>query len=447
MNEMKPSGVAWIGEIPSDWSAGRFKTVLSRNDGGVWGDDPKDDGRDSVVFRSTEQTVDGRWRISEPALRDLRDVSNKSNSLLAPGDLLITKSSGSLLHIGKTSLFEDNTYRGDCYYSNFMQRLRVSNECYPKFYWYVLNSSVARDQFEYLQNATIGLGNLSSESIGALRVPFPSMSEQKAIADRLDAETAKIDQAISLLQRELETLEQLKKSLIYEAVTKGLDPTVPMRSSGVDWIGDIPEHWSITRLSTKVTKVGSGKTPLGGADTYVDEGIPLIRSQNIFDGELHLDDAVRIDASTELGMHSTRVRSGDVLLNITGASIGRSCVVPGGVGVANVNQHVCIIRPYQSQILPLFLHYLWSTVGQEWVFQNQNGATREALTFQEIRSAIFPIPDLPTQQHIVTQVQEQLAKLNLIQSSKEEQLRILNQQRASLIFEYVTGKRRVSEVA
>lgn len=278
------------------------------------------------------------------------------------------------------------------------------------------------------------------------RIPLPQKREQILIMAVLNSETAKIDRAIDLLQQELDTLDQLKKSMIHEAVTKGLDPTVPMKPSGVEWIGDIPEHWSITRLSTKVTKVGSGKTPLGGADTYVDEGIPLIRSQNIFDGELHLDDAVRIDASTELGMHSTRVRSGDVLLNITGASIGRSCVVPGGVGVANVNQHVCIIRPDQSQILPLFLHYLWSTVGQEWVFQNQNGATREALTFQEIRSAIFPIPDLPTQQHIVTQVQEQLAKLNLIQSSKEEQLRILNQQRASLIFEYVTGKRRVSEV-
>ncbi|MFR9957008.1 restriction endonuclease subunit S [Corynebacterium striatum] len=290
--------------------------------------------------------------------------------------------------------------------------------------------------------------HLLADGIEKALLPLPDSTEElRAIVSVLDAETFKIDRAVDLLRQQLEALELIKKSLIYEAVTKGIDPSVRMKPSAVEWIGDIPEHWHIDRISNVTTRVGSGKTPLGGADTYVDEGIPLIRSQNILDGELHLDDAVRIDELTELSMIATRVRPGDVLLNITGASIGRSCVVPESIGIANVNQHVCVIRPDLTSIDSTFLHYLWSTLGQEWVFRNQNGATREALTFREIRAATFPVPSISTQRRIVEKVQKDLLALNQTLSIKRQQLSLLNEQRRSLIFEYVTGKRRVSGVA
>ncbi|HCG3011775.1 TPA: restriction endonuclease subunit S [Corynebacterium striatum] len=280
--------------------------------------------------------------------------------------------------------------------------------------------------------------HLLADGIEKALLPLPDSTEElRAIVSVLDAETFKIDRAVDLLRQQLEALELIKKSLIYEAVTKGIDPSVRMKPSAVEWIGDIPEHWHIDRISNVTTRVGSGKTPLGGADTYVDEGIPLIRSQNIFDGELHLDDAVRIDELTELSMIATRVRPGDVLLNITGASIGRSCVVPESIGIANVNQHVCVIRPDLTSIDSTFLHYLWSTLGQEWVFRNQNGATREALTFREIRAATFPVPSISTQRRIVEKVQKDLLALNQTLSIKRQQLSLLNEQRRSLIFEYV----------
>lgn len=451
MNEMKPSGVAWIGEIPSDWSAGRFKTVLSRNDGGVWGDDPKDDGRDSVVFRSTEQTVDGRWRISEPALRDLRDISNKSNSLLAPGDLLITKSSGSLLHIGKTSLFEDNTYRGDCYYSNFMQRLRVSSECYPKFYWYVLNSSVARDQFEYLQNATIGLGNLSSESIGALRVPFPSMSEQKAIADRLDTETAKIDQAISLLQQELDTLDRLKKSVIHEAVTKGLDPTVPMKPSGVEWIGDIPESWECKRLkyvleeSSNNLRVG----PFGSAistDDYTDEGYWLYNQRCVLDQNFETNN-VRIKPVKYRELSSFRVFPGDMLITTRG-TIGRLAVVPDDAPEGVLHPCVIRFRINAEHLMPSYLKYVFNEtdVAISQLSDLSNATTIDVVYSSNLVAVRIPIPSASEQHAIADYLDSKCETLDKALAAKRGQIEVLRKQRQSLVYEYVTGKRRVSEV-
>lgn len=114
------------------------------------------------------------------------------------------------------------------------------------------------------------------------RIPIPLLHEQRLIANVLDDKLAKIDQAMSLLRRELETMEQLKKSLIYEAVTKGLDPTVPMRPSGVDWIGDIPEHWEAKKLKF-IANFGSGTTPDSGDYSYYDDGeIPWIQSGDLY---------------------------------------------------------------------------------------------------------------------------------------------------------------------
>ena len=113
------------------------------------------------------------------------------------------------------------------------------------------------------------------------RIPIPLLHEQRLIANVLDDKLAKIDQAMSLLRRELETMEQLKKSLIYEAVTKGLDPTVPMKPSGVDWIGDIPEHWEAKKLKF-IANFGSGTTPDSGDYSYYDDGeIPWIQSGDL----------------------------------------------------------------------------------------------------------------------------------------------------------------------
>ena len=147
-------------------------------------------------------------------------------------------------------------------------------------------------------------------------------------------------------------LKEKRTALVSRAVTKGLDPDVPMKDSGVEWLGEIPAHWYVKRLKHLAGKIGSGKTPRGGAEGYINDGIMLIRSQNVHFGGLHLTDVVYIDTATDSGMAGSRVREGDVLLNITGASLGRCCVARLEGSDANVNQHVCIIRSDQRGITP-----------------------------------------------------------------------------------------------
>ena len=134
----KDSGVEWLGKVPEHWEIKPFKWFIDRNDGGVWGDDP-DGASDTIVLRSTEQTVDGNWKLDDPALRKLSQADREFGTLKA-GDLLVTKSSGSSLHIGKTSLVTPEIEDLGCCYSNFMQRIRVKSSIIPRLAWFVMNN-------------------------------------------------------------------------------------------------------------------------------------------------------------------------------------------------------------------------------------------------------------------------------------------------------------------
>ena len=166
-------------------------------------------------------------------------------------------------------------------------------------------------------------------------------------------------------------------------------------------VGVIPEDWEVGTLSEITQKIGSGITPTGGEQTYKTEGRPFIRSQNGGWGKLLLDDVAFIDGTTHATFPETEVALEDVLLNITGASIGRSAVADSRVAHGNVNQHVCIIRAIPSRLEPHYLnHFLLSWEGQRRISSFQTGGNRQGLNFGQIRSICLPLPSPPEQRAI-----------------------------------------------
>lgn len=163
----------------------------------------------------------------------------------------------------------------------------------------------------------------------------------------------------------------------------------------------MPQHWKLENLGEVLRFVGSGITPKGGKSVYKDSGIPFIRSQNVYPNELKLDDIAFIDEATHTSMSRSIVLEHDVLLNITGASIGRCTFVPSGFGEANVNQHVCILRSDDTRLNYQYLTaFMNSSLGQQQVFGEQAGQTREGLNYQQIRQFVIPVPSLPEQRKI-----------------------------------------------
>ncbi len=178
--DMRDSGIPWLGNVPIHWTTRRLKTNLCRNDGGVWGEDFDPDG--TVVLRSTEQTVGGDWKIDDPARRSL-SVSERAGAMLAEGDLVITKSSGSDLHIGKTSIVTAEVAALGCCFSNFMQRLRCDGRTSPRFAYYILNSPIGREQMVYGSNTSTGLANLNGGVIGNIVARGPLSPSRRRLRD------------------------------------------------------------------------------------------------------------------------------------------------------------------------------------------------------------------------------------------------------------------------
>ena len=185
--------------------------------------------------------------------------------------------------------------------------------------------------------------------------------------------------------------------------------------------------------------IRSGKTPSGGAENYLDSGIPLIRSQNVhFDG-LRLDDVAFIDASMDHDLRASRLVAGDVLLNITGASIGRCCVFPKSIGAANVNQHVCAIRPKPALIDSGFLSAFLSSAVTQWLIKSgENGTSREGLTFEQIGNFTLLLPPMDEQRTIATFLDRETARLDGLIEKRRRMITLLHEKRSSLITQAVT---------
>jgi type I restriction enzyme, S subunit len=228
----KDSGVEWLGEVPAHWEAHQLRRLLVCNDGGVWGDEGSDD--DTVVLRSTEQRIDGVWSIHDPARRKLTE-QERSASLLREGDLVVTKSSGSSQHIGKTSYVTADIASLGCCFSNFMQRLRLQDKDYARWVFYTMNNRVGREQLSYLSSTTTGLANLNGTLIGLVRLAIPTKSEIRPILSFLDRETARLDTLIARQEQLIALLQEKRQALIAHAVTKGLCPTRRCRTAG--WSG------------------------------------------------------------------------------------------------------------------------------------------------------------------------------------------------------------------
>jgi type I restriction enzyme S subunit len=210
------------------------------------------------------------------------------------------------------------------------------------------------------------------------------------------------------------------------------------KPSGVEWLGEVPAHWSLSRLGYICKKIGSGKTPSGGSDTYCADGVVFIRSQNVYDEGLFLDDVVYITAETDEEMAGTRVHGGDILLNITGASLGRTCVVPSEFAPANVNQHVCIIRLIDGPSRAFVAMAMKSEETKSQINATQNGAAREGLNFTQVSKLVLPCLPPAEQALIATFLEDETSKIDALIAEQERLIALLAEKRQAMISQAVT---------
>ena len=360
-----------------------------------------------TYLRITDISEEGNF-LSEGKVSVDREVT--ANDYLSEGDIVLARTGAS---VGKSYKYRKKD--GELVFAGFLIRVkpnpkRLNSELLFQF----LATSNYR---EWVRAVSVRSGQPGINGTQYSNMPIylpPRVEEQQKIASCLFS----LDELITAHSDKLEALKNHKKGLMQNLFPQKGQKVPNYRFPGFEKDGE----WKFELLGSKTIKVGSGITPRGGAKNYKSKGRPFVRSQNVGWGCLILDDIVYIDEETHYTFSTTEIEKDDVLLNITGASIGRSAVASEKIKGGNVNQHVCIIRT-TNELNPFFLNqFLISKIGQNQIDSFQAGGNRQGLNFGQIRSFSIPQPPDTKEQQKISSGLSALDELITAQSEKIEQL-------------------------
>lgn len=428
----KNSGIEWIGEIPRDWNVVTLKRVFSDRCGGAWGEDAKSDEFDRICIRiadfdyskmSVKKDIEYTKRNYNP------DVIAKLT--LQKNDILIEKSGGGeQTPVGRTIIFNEEF---KALYANFMDRLRVRVNNSPKFIQYTLNSFYQNGiTYQYIKQTT-GIQNLDLTNLLAKEyIVLPRKIEQQQIADYLDKKCGEIDRVVETQKDIIEKLKEYKQSVITEAVTKGLDKSAPLKDSGIEWIGKIPQHWNINR----------GKNVLTLLKREVENNMEVITCFR--DGQVTLRSNRREDGFTfadkECGYQGIFV--GDLVIHGMDGFAG-AIGISDSKGKGSPVLNVC--NPKNNYSARYICYYLRMLASQNIFVALATGIRERScdLRWQKIANLLFILPSIDEQQQIVKYLDKKCSEIDSAISDKEQLIEKLAEYKKSLIYECVTGKRKV----
>ncbi len=340
----------------------------------------------------------------------------RPESYCVEGDIIFADASEDVDDVGKSieivSLHDEKLLSG----LHTLLARQKKKKLITGFGGYLFKSNAIRQQIKRESQGAKVLG-ISAGRLSSINVTYPiNKKEQQKIADCLSS----LDQLIAAHTKKHEALQRYKKGLLQNLFPAEGESVPKLRFPEFRGKGE----WDTVKLGDKTNKIGSGKTPKGGNKNYKVTGRPFVRSQNIGWGCLILDDVAYIDEETHSSFLATEIKKDDVLLNITGASIGRSAVANQLIAGGNVNQHVCIIRAKEKKLNPFFLNlFLMSQRGQNQIDGFQAGGNRQGLNFGQIHSFSIPIPPKLGEQQKIADCLSSIDKLITTQSQKIKALK------------------------
>ena len=362
------------------WKALPLSDVVEHTIGGVWGAESGTDEVEVTVVRSTEFTKRGYLNFETGVSRSIKLSQLKSRELKV-GDILLEKSGGGPDQPVGRVVYVTGEIPSKFVCSNFVQLVRPNSKIVePLFLFHIMWQWHAINRTLEFQAQTTGIRNLRTPDYLEQEINLPPLPEQKRIVDLISS----VDSYIEALQQQLESAKRSRNAFIESQILELSDSSL----------------FSLKNLSTKI---GSGATPRGGEEVYIETGVNLIRSQNVHDSNFVMSGLVAIEDSAAKALDNVTVEEGDVLINITGASVTRCCVVDSTILPARVNQHVAIIRSDKAKILPKYL-VLVLTSNEVKGFLNDiagTGSTRQALTKTHLEDLEIAVPSISKQAAII----------------------------------------------
>lgn len=415
MRQMKDSGIEWIGEIPEGWEVRKVKKIFSIVNGSTPKSDYSDFWDGDIIWVTPAEMSDDIY-IIDNSKRKLTTLGYTScgTTLVPKNSILIS----SRAPIGQVAL------AGNKLCTNQGCKALVSNdEISEKFFCYFFK--IQSSALNSLGKGTTFL-ELSSSELGNFIVPYPPLEEQQRIADYLDAKCAHIDQCLELTRQSMEKLRAYKLSCITEAVTKGLDPDVPLKDSGVPWIGQIPVGWTLSSVRWEFENLDGRRKPISAENrTCSDAAYDYYGASGIID---KIDDFIFDETLILIGEDGANL----ALRNLPLVYIAK--------GKYWVNNHAHILKPYNTNNLYYMAYQLECVDLTNYI----TGSTQPKLTQSNLSKIPVVCPPLPEQERIAAYLDKKCARIDALLEEKQALLDKLAEYKKSLIFECVTGKREVT---
>lgn len=425
MIEMKSSGTVWLGEIPKDWKLSKISSIYELRTTKV---SDKDYPPLSVTMQGIVPQLDS---VAKTNAHDDRKLVKK-------GDFAINSRSDRRGSCGVSD------YDGSVSLINTVMKPR--DEMNPDYYnWLFHTTQFADEFFKWGHGIVADLWTTNWQDMKNIDIPVPSLKEQKKIAYYLNGLVPEIDTLHSDIEKQIEILEEYKKSVITEAVTKGLNPDVEMKDSGIKWIGKIPKAWSVPAIKYVVKNLVCG---VAATPEYVDEseGVLFLSAQNIQNDKIDLSIKKYIPYSLHKKLtKNIKPQKGDILQVRVGASIGKAAIVDIDEEFS-VYVSLSLIK-VNEKILNTYMKYYLSTNAfrkNAELFIDFAG-TQGNLNVADLKNMRLPLPSLEEQKEISDYLDEKCLVLDQIINDTRLQLEILDEYKKSLIYEYVTGKKEVPD--
>lgn len=435
--KMKPSGIDWIGDIPNNWETSRIKYHYQISLGKML-QPIQENSTDTLEHYMCSANI--TWAgVDTSILKQMWfSPAEKKQYRLLDGDLLVSEGGD----VAVSCIWRNEL--DECYLQNAVHRVRQNALSDNRFIYYWLFFLKNYGIVDLICNkATIA--HFTKEKFGELPICIMSIDEQVAIADFLDKECAQIDSIAADLEKQIELLQQYKKSLITETVTKGLNKSVPMKDSGIEGVGKIPSHWKVNRLKyAAVVKTGPFGTQLSASE-YSDEGIPVINVKNIGYGTIIEDDLDYVPDEVCQRLTQHQLQLGDIVFGRKGAVDKHAIITESQIGWVQGSD--CIRVRIDGDINSRYLNYLFDTVYfAEYVLLYAVGTTMASINSDILTNSKILVPPITEQRCIADFLDSNCKTLFEIIENKQSQLATLQQHKKSFIYEYVTGKKRVKEV-
>ncbi len=428
----RPSGVAWLGDVPTNWEMRRFKYLLHERD------DRSADGSEQLLRVSQYSGVTERKRVDGEAGPDTRAASLVGYKCVRRHDLVVNIMlawNGSL----GISQFHGIASPAYCVY-------QFLADAHPWFFHYLLRSQVYRS---YIKTASTGVVDsrlrLYTDDLYQLYTPVPPLPEQTAIVRYLDYADRRIRRYVGAKRKLIALLEEEKQAVINQAVTRGLDPDVPLKPSGVEWLDDVPAHWEVRRLRHLIE--GKPKYGANAAAEYDNPAWPRYLRITDFD----LDGQLRNEAFRSLPpaiAEDYMVQSGDILFARSGATVGKTFLVSSDTGEACHAGYLIRVRPRCSLIDPKYLFsFTQSATFAKWKNSTFIIATIQNISAEKYSDLYVPVPPPSEQTDILCQLSRSSSRIDGAIARTHRQIDLVQEYRTRLIADVVTGKLDVREAA